>query len=138
MPKVKRAALESCVGNPRKKCGRPADPGIKGMDDKWRCLPCHKVHVELVYLESGDSQPNASEADNFVAALTEDEIERRRDMVRRYGTPGGSTMVNPYSRGGAPRSPIDEERELDAVSSRLAAATNRRESILAKYGRPTR
>lgn len=140
MPKVKRAQLERCVGNPRKKCGKPADPGIKGLDDKWRCPPCNKVHVELMYQEAGESQPNASEADNFVAALTEEEIERRRDMVRRYGTPGGSTLANPFSRGGSRpiASPLDEERALDDASARIATAATRREQIFAKYGRATR
>jgi hypothetical protein len=162
MPKVKRHELEKCVGNPRKRCGRPADPGIKGHDGKWRCLPCNKIHVELVYLEAGSSQVNASEADNFVPAVTEqvlerkrrergerggakrqrvevptmsqEEFERRRAMIGRYGRSGGSTVANPYSRGPAHVEPD----EIEDQSHRLAAATSRREAILAKYGRASR
>lgn len=54
--------VEACPGNGEKfPCGKPADPAISGYDDVFRCLDCHKFHIELVLLESGDSEPNASE-----------------------------------------------------------------------------
>ncbi len=32
-------------------CGRKTDPMLKGDDDKWRCLHCNKIYVELLYLD---------------------------------------------------------------------------------------
>ena len=55
---VKDHELPDCVGNPSAPCPNPRQPlMIKGYDDQMRCVACNKLHIELVYLESGDSAP---------------------------------------------------------------------------------
>jgi len=55
MPQVKPNEIEPCAGI------EPLQPGpcksniplrLQGMDGKWRCLRCNRIHMELVYQDT--------------------------------------------------------------------------------------
>lgn len=52
MPLVKVNDVGPCHGVRGLICNDKSLLRIKGFDDKWRCRPCHKVHIELVYSET--------------------------------------------------------------------------------------
>lgn len=81
MPLIGKQDITPCSGTKRQpNCGLRADPAIKGFDDKWRCRRCHAVHVELVYAESGDTNPTTGKS-RWVAAVESPEVTAMRQRI---------------------------------------------------------
>lgn len=135
--------VEPCPGpEPKIPCGKPADPAISGYDNVFRCIACHRIHVELVLKEAGESEPNASEdraADMLKVRKGETgEQARRRAILQQYGSPQAPTTEAERSgivdaRGRPMR--VEASRPNDA---KQMTAEERRAAILRKYGAPGR
>lgn len=141
---MKDNELPDCVGNPGVPCPAPRQPIlIKGYDDKMRCDLCNRVHIELVFAESGDSAPNTGSR-NLVAKDLEKKIsesERLRRSIRDKCKPRDGWTEAPKIRA-APGDLVDMKgRRFDkggrVVEPEKAPETDeeRRRAILKKYGR---
>jgi len=136
--------LPDCVGNPGIPCAENRQPTlIKGYDDKMRCNPCNRVHIELVYKESGNSSPNApskmvSTKLNNKALAKEKEVRKR---ILESCKPVGGWTVPPTIRA-QPGDVLDlngrvlgeDGRIIEPGEAKKMTEDERRKKILAKYG----
>lgn len=62
---VRDHEMERCADASKPHCpcvrGR-ADVVLRGFDNKWRCVSCHKVHVADVFRQSGEGDPETVSA----------------------------------------------------------------------------
>lgn len=139
--------LPPCVGNPGAPCPHPTQPMmIQGYDDKMRCPSCNRIHVELVYEEAGQSDPNT--APKFVnprlnkKATTE--AQRRKQEIMRKCAPRDGWTTPPQIRA-APGDLVDMRgRRFNAAGQvvepekkEAESDEERRKRILEKYGQRT-
>ena len=89
--KLEQRAMRPEDVHPCPDCLKRADPSVKGFDDKWRCIDCHMLHVESVYHEAGESDPNpGSEKERLANILAVKKGEhgdraRRQSILDRFG-----------------------------------------------------
>jgi hypothetical protein len=137
MPKIADSEVEPCPGPDKKLvCGKPADPAIQGFDGTFRCIACHRVHVELVYQESGASDPNpGSESERLKRILSvkngeHGDAARRRAILDRFGRPTPPTYTQPFQHP----DDVSPRRQIKTEEERGASEAARRAQILRKYG----
>lgn len=130
--------LPPCEGNPNQACpGGAVDFMIKGFDDKMRCHRCHRVHVELVYQEAGESDPGS--VPTFVPAVQmgTEEAAIRTAMLQKASPRGGRSIAPIVAV--APGEQVDMKGRIagqpDAAAPAPETPAERRAKILAKYGR---
>ncbi len=116
--------MDPCAGYPAQYCPCPngrTPLAIKGFDDKWRCTTCHRVHIELVYREAGESDPQTIDA--AVRSRPTDEAvvkarEERMAHVRQRWGKGGEYYESEVASGmGMVLSKDDARRASDLAKS---------------------
>lgn len=146
MGQVNKEELPPCFGTPMKECGRKRNPMLKGFDNEWRCGSCHDIHVELVYKESGDVNPNTGKP-RFVPAVV-DPVARQRaiDTIMKAVDSDEPVIHMPnHLRGQKEWTNSNKAiREVAAIERKnpipqdtpehRSESAARREAVLAKYG----
>lgn len=143
MGKVDAQNLPDCFGTPLQKCGRRRDPMIQGFDNEWRCMKCHEVHVELVYKESGDVNPNTGKP-RFVPAVIDPAKRAAALAILRETVDSEEPVIHMPAHlqnqkawtetNKAMREVTQVERAAPIPEHRTDEKLARRQSILDKYG----
>lgn len=138
MTLVSREEIPICPGA-QHGCGRRADPAIKGMDGKFRCILCNELHIELAYMESATSAPNSPNA--VVAAQMDRQVEAARaELAKQLSDPRKFDEAVRRAR----EQPVRQDQDLKRLlklradarerEARVRESRNRRDSLLRKYG----
>jgi hypothetical protein len=143
---VKEEEMPPCEANPNQACMSSFQPMmIAGYDDKMRCPTCHRIHVELVMEEAGNSPPNTEP--QFVSPKLDKRArtERQARMDSLYDKLEAKGHSGRPSRDGTTTvkdgDPVDMKDAMtkDEFKTREQGISNeeRRQRILAKYSKRT-
>lgn len=122
---VRLDELEPCSGNPGAACasGVTAER-VQGFDDRWRCVACQRLHVELVMREAGERDPTTIASAQNAVATPGERVAAHQSVARRLesfvnGHRGQSVtfdMTNPET--------VREMRSFEARAPQKVGETN--------------
>lgn len=117
---VKWADIPECVGNPKAPHrGFKQEITVRGFDNKWRCLVCQKIHVELTYREAGESFPEG--VGNFIP-VSKQNLKKRADQmaaIKKQYRPGGKYYDKPMVSENGLLVNLENVREASSMARRM-------------------